>query len=75
MAAARKKRALARKRSTAKKAPLTKKRASAAKRPSGNKRAKRPASATGGKVRGLPNDNAWRELIETAIERKGRSGR
>jgi len=77
MAAARKKRASPRKSTVAKK--TAKKRRSVAKRPSSARRAgsarvrsakkKRPAGGASKKPRGLPNDKAWRELIERAIER------
>ena len=72
MAAARNKRA------PAKKTARGKKRSAATKRPAGKKRAARgrksparKASASGraAKNRVLPNDKAWRELLETAIEK------
>ena len=63
------------KKRAAKKRPAAKKR-SASKRPAAKKRtagtAKRKASGSASK-RVLPNDDAWRELIETAIERRGQS--
>lgn len=72
MAAARKKRASAKKRTATKKRaspgkrPTAKKRATRAKRSPGRKGARAPASPN---PRSRPSDKAWRELLERAIEK------
>ena len=76
MAAGRKKRAPAKKRAA-------KKRASTAKRPSakkagvrtkGSRRGKSASGAARSRNRVLPNDKAWRELLEKALEREAPAG-
>ena len=71
MAAARKKRAPAKKTTRGKKRSATKKRPAGKKTaPRSRKSAARKAPARGARAKNrvLPNDKAWRELLERAIE-------